>query len=64
MAITLEQVNTAPRDQALAAAGRALRAFALDRRKALDARPFRSLAHLKHAMAQVLREAGGTRRSS
>ena len=58
MAITLEQVNTAPRDQALQLLDGLYEHSPWVAEKALDARPFRSLAHLKHAMAQVLREAG------
>ena len=58
MAITLEQVNTAPRDQALQLLDGLYEHSPWVAEKALDARPFRSLAHLKHAMAQVLRSAG------
>jgi len=58
MAITLEQVNTAPRDQALQLLDGLYEHSPWVAEKALDARPFRSLAHLKHAMAQVLRTAG------
>ncbi|CAN7617628.1 2-oxo-4-hydroxy-4-carboxy-5-ureidoimidazoline decarboxylase [Polaromonas sp. LjRoot131] len=58
MAITLEQVNTAPRDQALQLLDGLYEHSPWVAEKALDARPFRSLAHLKHAMARVLREAG------
>ncbi|WP_411885392.1 2-oxo-4-hydroxy-4-carboxy-5-ureidoimidazoline decarboxylase [Polaromonas sp. YR568] len=58
MAITLEQVNTAPRDQALQLLDGLYEHSPWVAEKALDARPFRSLAHLKHAMAQVLRDAG------
>jgi N-carbamoyl-L-amino-acid hydrolase len=58
MAITLEQVNIAPRDQARQLLDGLYEHSPWVAEKALDARPFRSLAHLKHAMAQVLREAG------
>jgi len=58
MAITLEQVNTAPHDQALQLLDGLYEHSTWVAEKALAARPFRSLAHLKHAMAQVLREAG------
>jgi OHCU decarboxylase len=58
MAITLEQVNTAPRDQALQLLDGLYEHSPWVAEKALDARPFRSLAHLKHAMARMLREAG------
>lgn len=58
MAITLEQVNTAPRDQALQLLDGLYEHSPWVAEKALDARPFRSLAQLKHAMAQVLRAAG------
>jgi len=58
MAITLEQVNTAPREQALQLLDGLYEHSPWVAEKALDARPFRSLAHLKHAMAQVLRAAG------
>lgn len=58
MAITLEQVNTAPREQALQLLDGLYEHSPWVAEKALDARPFRSLAHLKHAMAQVLRGAG------
>ncbi|MFS2035260.1 2-oxo-4-hydroxy-4-carboxy-5-ureidoimidazoline decarboxylase [Polaromonas sp. CT11-55] len=58
MAITLEQVNTAPREQARQLLDGLYEHSPWVAEKALDARPFRSLAHLKHAMAQVLRGAG------
>lgn len=58
MAITLEQVNTAPREQAQQLLDGLYEHSPWVAEKALDARPFRSLAHLKHAMAQVLRGAG------
>jgi beta-ureidopropionase / N-carbamoyl-L-amino-acid hydrolase len=58
MAITLEQVNTAAHEQALQLLDGLYEHSPWVAEKALAARPFRSLAHLKHAMAQVLREAG------
>lgn len=58
MAITLEQVNAVPRAEALQLLDGLYEHSPWIAEKALDARPFQSLAHLKHTMAQVLREAG------
>jgi beta-ureidopropionase / N-carbamoyl-L-amino-acid hydrolase len=58
MALTLEQVNAVPRAEALQLLDGLYEHSPWIADKALDARPFRSLAHLKHTMAQVLREAG------
>ncbi|MFC5523174.1 2-oxo-4-hydroxy-4-carboxy-5-ureidoimidazoline decarboxylase [Polaromonas jejuensis] len=58
MAITLEQVNNAPRAAALQLLDGLYEHSPWVAEKALDARPFRSLAHLKHVMTRVLQEAG------
>ena len=58
MAITLEQVNAAPRDQALQLLDGLYEHSPWVAGKALDARPFRSLAHLKYEMTRVLQQAG------
>jgi beta-ureidopropionase / N-carbamoyl-L-amino-acid hydrolase len=58
MAITLEQVNAAPHAEALQLLDGLYEHSPWIADKALDARPFQSLAHLKHAMTRVLREAG------
>jgi len=58
MALTLDQLNQAPADEA----GRMLDGLYEHSpwiaEQALDQRPFRSLAHLKHAMTVVLAQAG------
>ncbi|WP_457306935.1 2-oxo-4-hydroxy-4-carboxy-5-ureidoimidazoline decarboxylase, partial [Polaromonas sp. P5_E6] len=53
MAITLEQVNAVPRAEALQLLDGLYEHSPWIAEKALDARPFQSLAHLKHTMAQV-----------
>ena len=58
MAITLEQVNAAPRDVALQMLDGLYEHSPWVADKALDARPFRSLAHLKYVMTRVLQDAG------
>lgn len=58
MAITLEQVNEAPRDVALALLDGLYEHSPWVAEKALDARPFHSLAQLKYVMTQVLQAAG------
>jgi N-carbamoyl-L-amino-acid hydrolase len=58
MALTIEQLNAADARRSGAPAGRPLRALAVDRAAALAQRPFRSLAHLKQAMADIVRVAG------
>ena len=58
MAITLEQVNAAPRDQALQLLDGLYEHSPWVADQALAARPFRSLAHLKYVMTRVLHEAG------
>ena len=58
MIISLEQVNNAPRDKALALLDGLYEHSPWIAEKSLAARPFKSLAHLKYAMTVVLREAG------
>ena len=58
MAITLEQVNRASRAEAMALLDGLYEHSPWVAEKALDARPFHSLAHLKHAMTRVLHDAG------
>ncbi|NMM06412.1 2-oxo-4-hydroxy-4-carboxy-5-ureidoimidazoline decarboxylase [Polaromonas sp.] len=58
MAITLEQVNAAPRAEALQLLDGLYEHSPWVAGKALDARPFRSLAHLKYEMTRVLQQAG------
>jgi N-carbamoyl-L-amino-acid hydrolase len=58
MAATLEHINTAPRAEALQVLDGLYEHSPWIAGKALDVRPFQSLAHLKHTLAQVLREAG------
>ena len=58
MTITLEQVNNASHAQALALLDGLYEHSPWIAEKALAARPFVSLAHLKYAMAAVLRDAG------
>ena len=57
MSITLEQVNAAPRAQALQLLDGLYEHSPWVVEKALDARPFLSLAHLKQVMAGVLKDA-------
>ena len=58
MTITLEQVNQASAAQALALLNGLYEHSPWIATKALEARPFRSLAHLKYVMATVLKDAG------
>ena len=58
MTITLEQLNTAPQAQAAHMLQGLYEHSDWIAEKALDQRPFRSLAHLKHAMVRVLQAAG------
>ena len=61
MAITLEQVNAASRDEAAKLLDGLYEHSPWVAEAALDQRPFRSVTHLKHAMAQVLQAAGRDR---
>ena len=58
MAITLEQVNRASRAEAMVLLDGLYEHSPWVAEKALAARPFHSLAHLKHAMTRVLHDAG------
>ena len=58
MAITLEQVNRASRAEAMVLLDGLYEHSPWVAEKTLDARPFHSLAHLKHAMTRVLHDAG------
>jgi N-carbamoyl-L-amino-acid hydrolase len=58
MALTLEHINTAPRDQALQLLEGLYEHSPWVADRALDARPFESLAQLKQVMARVLQAAG------
>ncbi|MDB5965536.1 MAG: Amidase, hydantoinase/carbamoylase [Polaromonas sp.] len=58
MSITLEQVNRASPAEAAALLDGLYEHSPWIAEQALGARPFKSLAHLKHVMAQVLRNAG------
>ena len=58
MTITLDQINAAPHAQAVQLLDGLYEHSPWIAEKALAARPFKSLAHLKHAMASVLRSAG------
>ena len=58
MAITLEQVNAAPYAQALQLLDGLYEHSPWVAEKALAARPFHSLAYLKHVMTRVLHDAG------
>ncbi len=58
MAITLEQVNSAPRAEALLLLEGLYEHSPWVAEKALAARPFQSLAQLKYAMTRVLHDAG------
>ncbi len=57
MSITLEQVNSAPHAEAMALLDGLYEHSPWIAERALQARPFQSLAHLKHAMTRVLDEA-------
>jgi N-carbamoyl-L-amino-acid hydrolase len=61
MSLTLDQLNAAAPDAAVALLDGIYEHSPWIAREALAQRPFRSLAHLKHAMAQVVREAGTDR---
>ncbi len=58
MTLTLDQINTAPHAQALQLLSGLYEHSPWIADKALAARPFQSLAHLKHVMATVLQGAG------
>jgi N-carbamoyl-L-amino-acid hydrolase len=58
MALTLQQINTASRDQAAALLDGLYEHSPWIAEAALAQRPLRSLAHLKHAMARIVGEAG------
>jgi beta-ureidopropionase / N-carbamoyl-L-amino-acid hydrolase len=58
MTVTLEQVNQASSKEALAMLGGLYEHSPWIAAKALQARPFHSLAHLKHTMTVVLSDAG------
>jgi beta-ureidopropionase / N-carbamoyl-L-amino-acid hydrolase len=58
MTLTLDTLNTAPRDEALQLLDGLYEHSPWIADKALDARPFRSLAHLKYEMTQVVERAG------
>jgi N-carbamoyl-L-amino-acid hydrolase len=58
MALTLEQLNTASRDEAARMLDGLYEHSPWIAEAALAQRPFRSLAHLKHTMARIVSEAG------
>ena len=58
MTLTLDQINTAPHAEALQLLSGLYEHSPWIADKALAARPFQSLAHLKHVMATVLQGAG------
>jgi len=58
MALTLEQLNAAPTAEAVALLDGLYEHSPWIAEAALAQRPFRSLAHIKHAMVQVLEQAG------
>ncbi|MGH6637233.1 MAG: 2-oxo-4-hydroxy-4-carboxy-5-ureidoimidazoline decarboxylase [Polaromonas sp.] len=58
MALTLQQLNAASREEAAQLLDGLYEHTPWIAEKALDFRPFSSLAHLKHVMAKVLDEAG------
>ncbi|MGH8847430.1 MAG: 2-oxo-4-hydroxy-4-carboxy-5-ureidoimidazoline decarboxylase [Polaromonas sp.] len=58
MALTLQQLNAASREEAAQLLDGLYEHSPWIAEKALDFRPFASLAHLKHVMAKVLDEAG------
>ncbi len=61
MPTTIDQLNAATADEAVALLDGIYEHSPWIAREALAQRPFRSLAHLKHAMAQVVRQAGTER---
>lgn len=58
MALTLEQINTAPRDQAARLLDGLYEHSPWIAEAALAQRPFKSLAHLKHTMARIVAASG------
>jgi beta-ureidopropionase / N-carbamoyl-L-amino-acid hydrolase len=58
MALTLEQLNAAPAEEAASLLEGLYEHSPWIARAALAHRPFKSLAHLKHAMARIVAEAG------
>ncbi len=58
MALTLEQINTAPQNEAATLLDGLYEHSPWIAEAALAHQPFRSLAHLKHAMARIVAEAG------
>jgi beta-ureidopropionase / N-carbamoyl-L-amino-acid hydrolase len=58
MTLTLDQINNAPHAEALQLLGGLYEHSPWIADKALTTRPFQSLAHLKHAMTVVLKNAG------
>ncbi len=58
MALTLEQINTAPQDEAAQLLDGLYEHSPWIAEAALAHRPFKSLAHLKHAMARIVAQAG------
>ena len=58
MPLTLEQLNAASAEEAARSLDGVYEHSPWLARAALEQRPFRSLAHLKHAMARVVTEAG------
>ncbi|RYY72707.1 MAG: 2-oxo-4-hydroxy-4-carboxy-5-ureidoimidazoline decarboxylase, partial [Comamonadaceae bacterium] len=58
MPLTLAQINAAPADEAARLLDGLYEHSPWIAQAALAQRPFRSLAHLKHAMASIVREAG------
>ena len=58
MKLTLDQINNAPRTEALQLLDGLYEHSPWIADQALAARPFQSLAHLKHAMTMVLKNAG------
>jgi beta-ureidopropionase / N-carbamoyl-L-amino-acid hydrolase len=61
MTLTLETLNSAPRSDALQLLDGLYEHSPWIAEKALDARPFRSLAHLKYEMTQIVERAGKDR---
>ena len=59
--LTLRQLNDAPHDQALAMVNGLYEHSPWIAEQALAGRPFRSLAHFKHAMALALQSASRER---
>ena len=59
--LTLQQLNEAPHAQALAMVDGLYEHSPWIAEQALGQRPFRSLAHFKHCMAQALRDASRER---